>query len=233
MAAGSVRPANSMSRGLHAGQAEEGYCALRNTIVEQYHSVGRTGHLRGNALRLALTEILGVLESGEALGIERDRAPDGETTPSTVSRQFGRSRRGSSSRSRVRRNALGIPGRRAFANSLLARLDVRTVAHRFLESLVVEVGETAGLRCPAISMRSPLTSSPQRRIQGVAHRSAVDRARTAAGKVMLAFTGMSSAPGRHSPAEHRWTHHGSRCTRDRARVDFGHGWPGRRSASPS
>jgi IclR family acetate operon transcriptional repressor len=77
----------------------------------------------------------------------------------------------------------------ALATAVLARLDVRTVAHPHLEALATEVGETATLSVPgdpdAITVdvvRSPryIQDSSQLGRPSIAHA-------TAAGKVMLAF----------------------------------------------
>ena len=79
----------------------------------------------------------------------------------------------------------------ALATSVLARLDVRVVAHPHLEALAAEVGETATLSVPgdpdAITVdvvRSPRYIADGSRLgrPSIAHA-------TAAGKVMLAFDG--------------------------------------------
>jgi DNA-binding IclR family transcriptional regulator len=83
----------------------------------------------------------------------------------------------------------------ALATAVLARLDVRTVAHPHLEALVAEVGETATLSVPgdpdAVTVdvvRAPhyVQGSSQLGRPSIAHA-------TAAGKVMLAFNGSSTA----------------------------------------
>jgi DNA-binding IclR family transcriptional regulator len=80
----------------------------------------------------------------------------------------------------------------ALATAVLARLDVRAVAHPHLEALVSQVGETATLSVPgdpdAITVdvvRSPryIQDSSQLGRPSIAHA-------TAAGKVMLAFDGV-------------------------------------------
>jgi IclR family acetate operon transcriptional repressor len=80
----------------------------------------------------------------------------------------------------------------ALATAVLARLDVRTVAHPHLEALVSQLGETATLSVPgdpdAITVdvvRSPryIQDSSQLGRPSIAHA-------TAAGKVMLAFDGV-------------------------------------------
>lgn len=80
----------------------------------------------------------------------------------------------------------------ALATSVLARLDVRTVAHPHLETLAAELAETATLSVPADPdaitvdvVRSPRYIADGSRLgrPSVAHASA-------AGKVMLAFDGM-------------------------------------------
>jgi IclR family acetate operon transcriptional repressor len=84
----------------------------------------------------------------------------------------------------------------ALATSVLARLDVRAVAHPHLEELAADVGETATLSVPgdpdAITVdvvRSPRYIQDSSRLgrPSIAHA-------TAAGKVMLAFDGVAPAP---------------------------------------
>jgi DNA-binding IclR family transcriptional regulator len=83
----------------------------------------------------------------------------------------------------------------ALARSVLARLDVRAIAHPHLESLVAELGETATLSVPgdpdAITVdvvRSPryIADGSELGRPSIAHA-------TAAGKVMLAFDGVRPA----------------------------------------
>ena len=88
----------------------------------------------------------------------------------------------------------------ALARSVLARLDVRAVAHPHLESLVAELGETATLSVPgdpdAITVdvvRSPryIADGSELGRPSIAHA-------TAAGKVMLAFDGVRPARELHA-----------------------------------
>lgn len=88
----------------------------------------------------------------------------------------------------------------ALATSVLARLDVRAIAHPHLEALAAELGETATLSVPADPdaitvdvVRSPryITDSSRLGRPSIAHASA-------AGKVMLAFDG--AAPVRELQA---------------------------------
>jgi DNA-binding IclR family transcriptional regulator len=83
----------------------------------------------------------------------------------------------------------------SLATAVLARLDVRAIAHPHLESLATELGETATLSVPgdpdAITVdvvRSPryIQDSSQLGRPSIAHA-------TAAGKVMLAFNGAQPA----------------------------------------
>jgi DNA-binding IclR family transcriptional regulator len=82
------------------------------------------------------------------------------------------------------------------ATTVLARLDVRTVAHPHLEALVAEAGETATLSVPGEpdAVTVDVVRSPQY-VQGTSQlgRPSVAHA-TAAGKVMLAFTGRLPEP---------------------------------------
>jgi DNA-binding IclR family transcriptional regulator len=84
----------------------------------------------------------------------------------------------------------------ALATTVLARLDVRAIAHPHLEALTAQLGETATLSVPgdpdAITVdvvRSPryIQDSSQLGRPSIAHA-------TAAGKVMLAFDGVRPAP---------------------------------------
>ena len=76
------------------------------------------------------------------------------------------------------------------ATTVLARLDVRIVAHPHLETLIAEVGETATLSVPGDpdAVTVDIVRSPQY-VQGAPHlgRPSIAHA-TAAGKVMLAFS---------------------------------------------
>jgi DNA-binding IclR family transcriptional regulator len=74
---------------------------------------------------------------------------------------------------------------------VLARLDVRDIARPHLEALVVEVGETATLSVPADPDAITIDFVPtEHYVQGVARlgRPSIAHA-TAAGKVMLSFSG--------------------------------------------
>jgi IclR family acetate operon transcriptional repressor len=82
------------------------------------------------------------------------------------------------------------------ATIVLARLDVRAVAHPHLEALVAAVGETATLSVPGDpdAVTIDVVRSPQY-VQGASQlgRPSIAHA-TAAGKVMLAFDGRRPAP---------------------------------------
>ena len=82
------------------------------------------------------------------------------------------------------------------ANSVLARLDVRTVARPHLEALAEEVGETATLSVPAEPDAITIDFvAAERYVQGATRlgRPSIAHA-TAAGKVMLAFTSRRPEP---------------------------------------
>lgn len=82
------------------------------------------------------------------------------------------------------------------ANSVLARLDVRTVARPHLEALAAEVGETATLSVPAEPDAITIDFvAAERYVQGMTRlgRPSIAHA-TAAGKVMLACTGRRPQP---------------------------------------
>ncbi len=203
------------------------HCFICNTG----NSVGRTGQPSAGTRRVnpALTPDIARRPPvrAKALGTN-EIARRLATTPSTVSRQLG-----TLSEARFVEQVAGSGRYRLgirvveLANALLARLDVRTVAHRFLESLVVEVGETATLSVPGDPDAITVDFVPaQRQIQGVAHlgRPSIAHA-TAAGKVMLAFTGMS--PRLPLARYTDGTITDPDRTRDRARVEFlGRGWAG-------
>jgi IclR family acetate operon transcriptional repressor len=81
-------------------------------------------------------------------------------------------------------------------NAVLARLDVRDVARPHLEHLVAAVGETATLSVPGERDAITVDFVPtDRYVQGVTRlgRPSIGHA-TAAGKVMLAFTGRRPSP---------------------------------------
>jgi IclR family acetate operon transcriptional repressor len=114
------------------------------------------------------------------------------TTASTVSRQLG-TLVDSGYAERLPENGRYRPGMRLvhLANLVLLRLDVRTVARPQLEALVEETGETATLSVAGDDDAITIDSVPaHHHVQGVTQlgRPSVGHA-TAAGKVMLAFTG--------------------------------------------
>jgi DNA-binding IclR family transcriptional regulator len=88
----------------------------------------------------------------------------------------------------------------ALATSVLARLDVRAVAHPHLEALAGELGETATLSVPGAP--DAITVDVVRSSRYIADGSQLGRPSiahaTAAGKVMLAFDGVR--PARKLPA---------------------------------
>lgn len=136
-------------------------------------------------------EILDLLADEGPLGTNEIARRLG-TAPSTVSRQLGTlaelgyaERDASSGRYRagIRLVQLG--------NLVLLRLDVRTVAHPHLEALVDRTGETATLSLPGEPDAVTIDFVPApHHVQGVTQlgRPSVAHA-TAAGKVMLAYTG--------------------------------------------
>jgi IclR family acetate operon transcriptional repressor len=82
------------------------------------------------------------------------------------------------------------------ANAVLTRLDVRNVSRPHLEALVADVGETATLSVPGERDAITVDFVPtDRYVQGVTRlgRPSIGHA-TAAGKVMLAFTGRTPEP---------------------------------------
>jgi IclR family acetate operon transcriptional repressor len=140
--------------------------------------------------------ILDALADGGELGINELARRVG-TTASTVSRQVGTLVEARLVE-QVPANGRYRLGLRLveLANAVLARLDVRAVARPHLEALVDVSGETATLSVPgdpdAVTVdfvRSPqyVQGSPQVGRPSIAHA-------TAAGKVMLAFTGRSPRP---------------------------------------
>jgi IclR family acetate operon transcriptional repressor len=117
--------------------------------------------------------------------------------PSTISRQLGTLVEGglvefepASGRYRLGLRLVQL------ANAVLARLDVRVVARPHLEALVDAVGETATLSVPGEPDAVTIDFVPTHRyVQGVTQlgRPSIAHA-TAAGKVMLAFTGRLPGP---------------------------------------
>jgi DNA-binding IclR family transcriptional regulator len=141
-------------------------------------------------------EILDVLAEGGPLGTNEIARRAG-TTASTVSRQLGTlvAARLVERMPESGRYQLGIR-LVELANAVLARLDVRATARPHLEALVAEVGETATLSVPgepdAITVDLVRT---HHYVQGATQlgRPSIAHA-TAAGKVMLAFTGRLPKP---------------------------------------
>jgi len=135
--------------------------------------------------------ILDVLAAEATLGTNEIARRTG-TTASTVSRQLGTLVE-SGLVERVAANGQYRLGIRLveLARAVLGRLDVRAVAHPHLEALVERVGETATLSVPSDpdAITVDVVASPQY-VQGASQlgRPSVAHA-TAAGKVMLAFTG--------------------------------------------
>ena len=135
--------------------------------------------------------ILDALAAGGALGTNEIARRTG-TTASTVSRQLGTlaAERLVEHEPATGRYRLGIR-LVELANAVLVRLDVRTAARPHLEALVAEVDETATLSVPGEPDAITVDLVPtQRYVQGTSRlgRPSVAHA-TAAGKVMLAFTG--------------------------------------------
>lgn len=141
--------------------------------------------------------ILDVLAAEAPLGTN-EIARRTHTTASTVSRQLGTlvaaglvERVAETGRYRLGIRLVEL------ANAVLANLDVRTVARPHLEALVADVGETATLSAPAEPDAITIDFVPGRHeVQSIARlgRPSIAHA-TAAGKVMLAFTGrMPRAP---------------------------------------
>ena len=134
--------------------------------------------------------VLDVLAAEPALGTNEIARRTGATA-STVSRQLGTLVE-SGLVERIATTGQYRLGIRLveLATTVLARLDVRIVAHPHLETLIAEVGETATLSVPGDpdAVTIDVVRSPQY-IQGAPHlgRPSIAHA-TAAGKVMLAFT---------------------------------------------
>jgi DNA-binding IclR family transcriptional regulator len=150
--------------------------------------------------RIASTQrsfaILDVLAEGGALGTNEIARRTGATA-STVSRQLGTlaSARLVEHVPESGRYRLGIR-LVELASAVLLRLDVRSTARPHLEALVAEVGETATLSVPGepdavtvdvVRTHHYVQSATQLGRPSVAHA-------TAAGKVMLAFTGRLPRP---------------------------------------
>jgi DNA-binding IclR family transcriptional regulator len=157
--------------------------------------------------------ILDALADGGELGINELARRIG-TTASTVSRQVG-----TLAEARLVEQ-VPLTGRYRLglklvelANSVLMRLDVRVVARPHLEALVAAVGETATLSVPGEpdAVTVDFVRSPQY-VQGNTRvgRPSIAHA-TAAGKVMLAFTGR-----RPNPPLRRYT---DRTVTDPGRLD--------------
>lgn len=140
--------------------------------------------------------ILDALAEGGPLGTNEIARRTGATA-STVSRQLGTlaeaqlvERDPATGRYRLGVRLVQL------ANSVLARLDVRTVARPHLEALAAEVGETATLSVPAEPDAITIDFvAAERYVQGMTRlgRPSIAHA-TAAGKVMLAFTGRRPRP---------------------------------------
>jgi DNA-binding IclR family transcriptional regulator len=134
--------------------------------------------------------VLDVLAAEPALGTNEIARRTGATA-STVSRQLGTLVE-SGLVERIAATGQYRLGIRfvELATTVLARLDVRIVAHPHLEALIAEVGETATLSVPGDpdAVTIDVVRSPQY-VQGAPHlgRPSIAHA-TAAGKVMLAFT---------------------------------------------
>jgi|SRR5579884_56887 len=140
--------------------------------------------------------ILDALADGGELGTNELARRVG-TAPSTVSRQLG-----SLTAARLVEHVPGTGRYRLgirvveLATTVLARLDVRTVARPHLEALVAALDETATLSLPgepdAVTVDFVRSG---RYVQGATRlgRPSIAHA-TAAGKVMLAFTGRRPAP---------------------------------------
>ena len=154
---------------------------------------------RIGAAERAIAVLDAVAEGGEIGTNEIARRTS--MTPSTVSRQLG-TLAASGLVERVAASGRYRLGIRlvALATTVLARLDVRTIAHPHLEELAADLGETATLSVPgdpdAITVdvvRSSryIQDSSQLGRPSIAHA-------TAAGKVMLAFDGVR--PPRELPA---------------------------------
>jgi DNA-binding IclR family transcriptional regulator len=139
--------------------------------------------------------ILDVLAAGGALGTNEIARRAGSSA-STVSRQLG-TLVAARLVERIPETGHYLLGIRLveLATTVLARLDVRAIARPHLEELVSEVNETATLSVPGDPDAITVDFVPtQRYVQGMARlgRPSIAHA-TAAGKVMLAFTGRSAS----------------------------------------
>jgi DNA-binding IclR family transcriptional regulator len=160
--------------------------------------VARTGQPSTDVLTAALRSfaVLDLLAESGSLGTN-EIARRTETTPSTVSRQLGTlvAARLVEFDEETGRYRLGVRLVQ-LGNAVLARLDVRLAARPHLEALVAELGETATLSVPADpdAITIDFVAAPHY-VQGVTHlgRPSIAHA-TAAGKVMLAFTGRRPTP---------------------------------------
>ena len=140
--------------------------------------------------------VLDALARGGTLGTNEIARRTGMTA-STVSRQLGTLLDGELIEyvEETGRYRLGLRLVQ-LGNAVLARLDVRDVARPHLEALVAAVGETATLSVPGDLDAITVDFVPtDRYVQGVTRlgRPSIGHA-TAAGKVMLAFTGRRPTP---------------------------------------
>lgn len=173
---------------------------MRNRIL--YHvtlpHMARTGQPSQD--RVAASQravaILDVLEENGPLGTNAIARRAG-MQPSTISRQLGTLVESGLVEfdAAAGRYRLGLRLVQ-LANAVLERLDVRAVARPHLQALVAAVGETATLSVPGDPHAVTIDFVPtQRYVQGVPHlgRPSIAHA-TAAGKVMLAFSGRRAQP---------------------------------------
>jgi len=160
--------------------------------------IARTGQAaRGTLTSTARSvAVLDVLADAGELGTNELARLTG-TTPSSASRQLGTLLDAGLVEFVPERQRYRLGVRLVhLANAVLVRLDVRSVARPHLTALVAETGETATLSVPgepdAITIDF-VTSD--RYVQGVPHigRPSIAHA-TAAGKMMLAFTGRRPEP---------------------------------------
>ena len=155
--------------------------------------IARTGQAaRGGVASAARSfAILDVLAEAGEVGTNELARRTG-TSPSSVSRQLGTLLSAGLVEFVPERQRYRLGVRLVhLANAVLVRLDVRTVARPHLAALVAETGETATLSVPGEPDAITIDFVPSDRyVQGVPHigRPSIAHA-TAAGKVMLAFTG--------------------------------------------